>query len=594
MRDGPAESSAAQNSVKEASGMEIDIAVVGGGVSGTYCAWRLQEQLGAASKIALFEYSDRIGGRLYSVTLPGLPHVKAELGGMRYIPSQHIMVASLVDHLGLPKKPFPMGAPAPAGANCNIFYLRGHHLRQHELTNPDKVPYKLGWSERGLGPTNLQIQVMNNIYPGMGDLNLCDLMKIKAFGKPLWQHGFWDLMFRALSNEGYQFMKDAGGYDANVANANAVTQLPATEYGDTTEFLALRDGYDQLPITLAKSFNDNIGGGLPLGGRVQTNRRLAEVRIGVGEYPYTLVFEPTITHDCKTSILPGSEPLEVHAKKVILAMPRRSLELIRGAFFEDSWLKASIPSVLIQSAFKLLLAYESPWWRALGLVAGRSITDLPIRQTYYFGTEAEQQGGMPFLNSLLMATYNDISTVPFWKGLESGKPYDGYKPACLESGVQDVIPKTEFPATEEMVWTANKQVAALHGLPEIPMPYSAVYHTWNEDPYGGGWHEWKANYRLDQIMWRMRKPVTDLDIYIVGEAYSYNQGWVEGALDTAESTLQDYFGLDKPSWLSDQSYLLMPNHAPECGNMEGCLEIKDAKKTLDSLTPHCLKPVVPS
>jgi hypothetical protein len=26
------------------------------------------------------------------------------------------------------------------------------------------------------------------------------------------------------------------------------------------------------------------------------------------------------------------------------------------------------------------------------------------------------------MNSLLMASYNDISTVPFWKGLEYGDP----------------------------------------------------------------------------------------------------------------------------------------------------------------------------
>ena len=99
--------------------------------------------------------------------------------------------------------------------------------------------------------------------------------------------------------------------------------------------------------------------------------------------------------------------------------------------------------------------------------------------------------------------------------------------------------------TEEMVSAANRQMAEMHAMPEIPMPYSPVYHTWNEDPYGGGWHEWKANYRLDEIMCRMRKPVDDQDIFIVGEAYSYGQGWVEGALDTAESMLEDYFGLQK-------------------------------------------------
>lgn len=573
--------------------MDLDIAVIGAGVSGAYSAWRLQ-QAHPKKKIALFEYSDRIGGRLYTVTLPGLPHVKAEVGGMRYIPSQHIMVAKLVDHLGLPTKDFPMGAPAPVGAKCNLFYLRGEHLRLHELADPAKVPYNLAWSERGLGPTNLQVQVMNNIYPNFGNLSLCDQMKIEFDGVPLWRYGFWDLLYRVLSNEGYQYMRDAGGYDANVANANAVTQLPATEYSDQTVFLTLRDGYDQLPIVLAKQFDRDFAGGLPRGRRIYKNHRLAEIVIGSGGGPYTLVFEPTTTRDCKTRVTEGAKPVVVKAKQVILAMPRRSLELIKSTFFDDPWLKREIPSVLIQSAFKLFLAYERPWWRALGLVAGRSVTDLPIRQVYYFGSECEQQDGLPFMNSLLMASYNDISTVPFWKGLEEGKPYPGYMPSCIEPGVKDPMPKMEFPATQLMVQLANRQVAEVHALPEIPMPYSAVYHTWNEDPYGGGWHEWKANHRLDEVMCRMRKPVKERDIYIVGEAYSYGQGWVEGALDIAESTLEEFFGLQPPSWLPE-SYVsqLLPNPCPGCGDLDKnpCVKSPDCGKMLKGITPDCCEPV---
>jgi monoamine oxidase len=401
-------------------------------------------------------------------------------------------------------------------------------------------------------------------------------MKTKVFGKPIWQYGFWDLMYRCLSNEGYQFMRDAGGYDANVANASAVAQLPATETSDSTKFLTLRDGYDQLPITLAKQFNDELPGILPQGSRVHMNHRLAEIKIGSGDFPYTLIFEPTSTIDCKTRVLGDAGPITVHAKKLILAMPRRSLELIKSSWFDDPWLKANLPSVLIQSAFKLFLAYERPWWRALGLVAGRSVTDLPVRQVYYFGTEGEQPGGEPFLNSLLMASYNDISTVPFWKGLESGDAYPGYKPSCLEPGVTDVMPRMEHKVTDVMVQIATKQLSEIHALPEIPAPYSAVYHDWSEDPYGGGWHEWKANYRLDQIMCRMRKPVADQDIFIVGEAYSYDQGWVEGALDTAESALEDFFGLPRPPWLP-ASYALLPTPCPGCRDLTGCVECNDGK-----------------
>jgi lysine 2-monooxygenase len=568
--------------------MDLEIAVVGGGVSGAYSAWRLQ-QVKTEAHIGLFEYSNRIGGRLYTTTLPGLPHVKVELGGMRYIQSQHIMVKSLVDHLKLAKKEFPMGAPAPVGSKRNLFYLRGRRLRLHELEDPAKLPYELAWSERGLGPMNLLARVLNSIYPGMSTLGLCDQMKLKVFGKALWKHGFWNLMYRALSNEGYQFMQDVSGHDANLANANAAAQLPATDYGDNTKFVTLRDGYDQLPITLAREFNETFEGATPKGHRVHMNRRLAEIRIGSGEYPYTLIFESTDTNECKTTLVPGADILRVRAKKVILALPRRSLELVKSTFFDDAWLKTNIPSVLIQPAFKLFLAYEQPWWRTLGMVAGRSVTDLPIRQIYYCGTEGEQKQGLPYMNSLLMVSHNDTSTISFWKGLENGEPYTGYIPSCLETSLQKVVPTAEFSATEEMIQAANRQVAEVHGLPEIPMPYSAIYHSWNEDPYGGGSHKWKANYRLDQIMCRMRKPVAEHNIHIVGEAYSYSQGWVEGALDTAESTLQEFFGLKTPAWLAPKDYSLMPNPCPGCDDLESGVKCKDGAKVLDSITMNHLR-----
>src|SRR5262245_39408625 len=75
--------------------INLAVAVVGGGVSGAYCAWRLAQPDAAAStilrasgvteapKMALFEASDRIGGRLWSFEPPGMPHLRAELGGMR-------------------------------------------------------------------------------------------------------------------------------------------------------------------------------------------------------------------------------------------------------------------------------------------------------------------------------------------------------------------------------------------------------------------------------------------------------------------------------------------------------------------------------
>jgi monoamine oxidase len=212
-----------------------------------------------------------------------------------------------------------------------------------------------------------------------------------------------------------------------------------------------------------------------------------------------------------------------------------------------------VNAVISQAAFKIFLGYPYPWWRVLNLQAGRSITDMPLRQTFYFQTEGEQKGADPANNnSLMMVSYNDLGSVPFWKALEAqtlGKesifrgrpnpfvPNDGWRVA------------TPFAITEQMVRAAQDLVTEIHGLKFVPEPYTAAYHDWSEDPYGAGWHAWKAGTRFWEIMPKIRKPVKDDDVFICGEAYSINQGWVEGALQTAELMLEEHFGLRRPAWL---------------------------------------------
>ena len=57
---------------------ELDVAIVGAGVSGVWCGWRLTGETagpGLRRRVGIFELSDRVGGRLLSVRLPGLPDV---------------------------------------------------------------------------------------------------------------------------------------------------------------------------------------------------------------------------------------------------------------------------------------------------------------------------------------------------------------------------------------------------------------------------------------------------------------------------------------------------------------------------------------
>ena len=530
--------------------LDVDVAVVGAGVGGAYSAWRLKQQY-PKKRIALFEYSDRVGGRLYSVPLPGMPNVNAELGGMRYIPDSQDFVRELIDNLGLPNREFPMGAPDDPGGMNNLMYLRRRLMRARDLTDPAKVPYLMNPTEQGMNPDQLQKYVMESLVPHADKLTQDQWNEVTVLnGEKLYKTGFWNLLYRVLTSEAYQFMDDAGGYYTNVANSTSVLSLPVFEFGPNVKYRTLDAGYEKLPRSIVDSFAD-------LKGDFRPNCRLDSfARHGKG---YSMLFVRTSTDprgctDPRT--LPGQkkETLRVSAKQIVLAMPRRSLELVHwDPLVEDKTVRDMVNAVISQAAFKIFLGYPYPWWRVLGLQAGRSITDMPLRQTFYFQTEGEQKGADPNNNnSLMMVSYNDLGSVPFWKALEAQtlgpeSIFQGRPNPFVPKG--EALPATPFDITKQMVQAAQDLVREVHGLEFVPEPYTAAYHDWSDDPYGAGWHAWKAGTRFWEIMPKIRKPVKGEDVFICGEAYSINQGWVEGALQTAELMLEEHFDLKRPSWL---------------------------------------------
>ena len=91
----------------------------------------------------------------------------------------------------------------------------------------------------------------------------------------------------------------------------------------------------------------------------------------------------------------------------------------------------------------------------------------------------------------------------------------------------------------------------------MPVPSTPFVKDWSEDPFGGGWHFWRPGVKVWETLPRVRQPVPSLPVHICGESYTNQQGWVEGALTSAEHVVQEYFKLQRPSWLP-QNYFLGP------------------------------------
>lgn len=519
----------------------IDIAIVGGGVSGVYSAWKLKQKY-PNKKIVVFEGGNHIGGRLLSVVPPNIPEMVAELGGMRILENAQPLIVGLIKKLNkqLPDDnqielyDFPVDEPQ------NIAYLRGVYLRLSDFSSkPDKVPYKLSFLEKGGSPGGIIVNAIEQIVPGITNPKLTEeerrvMAQETVFaGEPLYKQGFWNVLYRVISGEAYQFGMDAGGYNSTLSNWNAADAIPwfLTDFGIVPKYKGFKKGFQQIPTTLADFF-------VQLGGEVRLNAKLNGFESVDGKFQLSFKDSTVI------------------ADSLILAMPRRSLDLLAPASLPLQQAQQLISSVTPRPLFKLFTTYASPWWLAAGYTdetgkfipveAGRSVTDLPVRQTYYW----PKNNGKPATKgeAMLLASYDDGTNIGFWdglrpqrkkawsEGLDHAKVDDPFL-GDAENSKAD-LDWFEYKAPTAMVDEVARQLQQMHGLSHTPVVKNAAFRDWGEDPFGGGWNSWNIGVKSWEVIQQITQPIDGLQLYICGEAYSDAQGWVEGALQTADIMLK--------------------------------------------------------
>ncbi len=490
--------------------------VVGAGMSGLYSTYRLINAGHASSDIAIFEASDRVGGRLRSERLPGADNVAAEFGGMRFLTSQKLVTA-LIAHLGLKHRGFPMGGPA------NLVHMRGKRWTDADYARKGAVPFDLAPDEAGMDPTALMVKAINQVVPGAEKLTLAQWDRVKQTamldGRPLHAWGYRDLMNRFLSYEAMVVVQAGGGYNSIPTNCSASEALPwlLADFVTDPTYRTLIDGMHGLPVALAEQVESQ-------GVKINRQHRLMALRVPAqtGTGLHELVFDTP------------SGPRTIRAQRVILGLPRRSLDLIEDArVLRDRTTAALLGTVTPRALAKAYIAHADPYWRRFGLTSGKATTDLPGRQFYYFGTEPERT--VP-ANGYLTMAYFDGDSTDFWDGRRRLESHQARGFSRLDA---------KGPFAREM----QRQIARVHDLPTPPEVLSAGYVNWGDDPYGGGWHSWNQGEKSWEIMPRIIAPVPGVDLHIIGEAWSTGQGWIEGALQTTENLLTGPLNTPRPNWL---------------------------------------------
>jgi monoamine oxidase len=554
---------------------EVDIAIIGAGVAGCYLGHRLASSTpadlvpgsllaglharrGGKLVVGLYERSDRIGGRLWSIRLPGVPGVIADLGGMRFGDEIHI-VADLIRNLGLDRaiEAFSFGEPE------NLTYVRGVRFRQRQLStaalakDPGSIPYRLRPHEQGRSAAELLELVSDAAVP---DFSGRRRAYHTALAERRWQDAdaisaayaqarsgaviagtgldclpWWTLSSHILSQEALAFTQDVGGYNTRASCGNASGWLDTIFFAPPdAHTLRLKDGFETLPRALHHRYD-------AAGGRTRMLHRLRRFDVAGGGPGYELIFQRRED---------GLRGARVRAQALVLAMPRRGLECLDqdNFFFREDALQQGLRSVKGIDAVKLFLAYPDPWWEQVGVVKGRSTTDLPLRQLWYEGRE-ERTGP-----ALMLAAYANGSAAAYWSNLRGGEPY----PDAPHDTTFDAAQVPTAPATRTMVERAHAMLMQVHGITEAPRPSAARFQDWSVDPHGGGWHVWQEQSDPRRIIPFMRQPLPGHAVFITSDCWSHEPGSVQGALSSAECVLQDHLGLRWPHWLRREGTRLGP------------------------------------
>lgn len=512
----------------------------------------------------------------------------------------HVLVQNMILELGLQDLVVPFLESATAGDPPNntgrMYYLRGTNVFENSLMTPQdlaQLPYKfspefMNFVSQNKVPAPLTSDSLLGSIAGaftpmvgspphpLGSNNADRAAWCKyfasgtvppAYGTPVFPAGtkvqnigYWNLLYDQFDDEGFDYAADGAGYTSNVINWNSADAMQANnDYGSGSSYCRLDGGYGQLFTKLANAVEF-----------------LASRYPGSGifyDYNATRLTElPNGQTSCVFSRSVGGQQV-VNADYLFLAMPRKSLELIArdcasSYMLNQPAVKYFIQSSIDQPAIKLIMVFASPWWTDTSQcaytpclrnpgdtsvprgqwVGGPTITDLPLRQIYYFGNNVPGGPGVTGGPYVLLASYDDENYSDFWRVLETNQ--DLTEAPSLND--QPLHGPTEVPVNSPMARMLMKQLAEAHGadVTKLPAPIAVYYQDWGQNPYGGGYHGWAAHYNICQVMDKIRAPYQSIlheqryRTYVIGSCYSFDQAWVEGAFCTAESVLQDApFGL---------------------------------------------------
>jgi monoamine oxidase len=260
------------------------VAVIGAGLAGLHCAWRLQQ---AGVGVRVFDAANRTGGRIHSTREAFSDGLVAELGA-ELIDAEHVTMHTLADEFGLSMD--DLFENEPAGQIRASYSFGGRFLTDAEVVDALRpVAGKLVGSVLTAYPDGLSGAPDANEFARLDAMNLADYLEREIFADRL---ATSILRMAALSEFGRE------PEDLSAWNLLWLIDPDAPEdftiFGDDEERYRLRGGNDTLVAALAGALSTPPSLEHRLVGLKRRSDGRVEVRLDQNGTPLAPVFEQVV------------------------------------------------------------------------------------------------------------------------------------------------------------------------------------------------------------------------------------------------------------------------------------------------------------
>lgn len=457
--------------------LHCEVAVVGGGAGGLYTAFRLAPDLGDG--VCLFEKEAELGGRIKDVSLNDDPNAPRVGVGARRIMEGQTVLLNLADELGVELETPPNKA--------DLIHARG----TYSFSKEDLVElYDITPDPSGDTETAFYELLMD----GPERANIGTYSTFESYVRAV------------VGDEGYAFLHDMSRFRADFE-----VPLDARGYMDWLD--------EEWDVCCTPSY--------PVGGMSSLIRGMQAAAESDGARIFTSepVSEISRSDEGGYALVTASQ--EVHADKVVIAVPPAGLDYIGGDVVEEIRAQQAYQDIVGVKVVTITQWWETAWYAEI--VNPEATEDNNVWRAWTTDhcltfIEIPQNADAAAAN-VTRSVYND-------------------DPECSELWEELAAEGEEAVAAEVAVGLEllfNNGGVSSPETVTIPEPLDTYVQIWD-----AGWHwlgEGASLSNAELFAWAA-EPLPGEDVGLVGEAYNVNRsGWSDGAYKSAINLLNTRYGM---------------------------------------------------